>query len=74
MNSIRNSLRNKIVLFNILIVLPLSLIVYFYLPWRLKTFAVKERVKVLSPLNEQATLYLNYSLQDVSANEEEEKI
>jgi methyl-accepting chemotaxis protein len=53
MNRIRNRLKSKIVLFNIFIVLPLSLIVYFYLPWRLKTFVVQERVKVLSPLNEQ---------------------
>ena len=67
MDIIRNNLRNKILLSNILIVLLLSLIVYVRLPMRFKGFAIREKEKILSQLNEQATLYLRYSSADPDA-------
>jgi len=70
-NGIVNNLRNKILLFNILIVLPLSLTVYFYFPWCFKAFTFKEKGKILSQLNEQAILYLNYSTYDTPIIENE---
>jgi len=69
MNIIRNHLTFKILLFNILVVLPLSLIVYFYLPMRFKTFTIEEKGKILRQLNEQATLYLHDSSDDSSSVE-----
>lgn len=66
MNSIKNSLRKKIVLFNISIVFLLSLIIYFYVPGHLRKIAVGEREKILSQLNEQASLCLDFSDQDTS--------
>jgi len=63
-NGIVNNLRNKILLFNILIVLPLSLTVYFYLPWCFKALTIKEKGKILSQLHEHATLYLDHSTYD----------
>lgn len=66
-----NNLRNRILLFNILIVLPLSLIVYFHLPGYFKEFTIKEKGKILSQLNEQATLYLDYSAYDTPIIENE---
>jgi len=71
MNSIRNNLRNKILIFNILIVLPLSLIVYLRVPRLFKEFILKEKRGILSQLNEQATLYLDYSTRDTPIVENE---
>lgn len=71
MNGMSSNLMNKILLFNILIVLPLSLVVCFYLTWHLKTFAVKEKGKIIKQLNEQATLYLTYSAHDTPIGESE---
>ena len=62
MNIIKNNLSNKILFFNVVIVLSLSLFFCFYLPWRFKIFAVKERSKTLAQLNEQITLMLHYAV------------
>jgi len=65
MDGIKNNLKNKILLFNILIVLPFFLTLYFYLPWCLKTLTVKEKGNLVSQLNKQATLYLDYLTDDI---------